>query len=158
MSRKWGDGGLQTPPPSFFGCWVWSICGLVGCTWLMYSLCMAHIWPMYDLYMVYIWPYVHICQVTLPGFLSMLTFGDSFVLSIAPLLVLDGSALGWTWSDPDPGPTRYLISFLSPTRNESPSPSFRPTLFCLRTCLQFCEPVATRLWTFGSQSLSLGLS
>ena len=39
----------------------------------MYSLCMDHIWPMYDLYMGYIWPYVHICQVTLPGFLSMLT-------------------------------------------------------------------------------------
>ena len=26
----------------------------VGCTWLMYSLCMAHIWPMYDLHMAHI--------------------------------------------------------------------------------------------------------
>ena len=25
-----------------------------GCTWLMYSLCMAHIWPMYDLHMAHI--------------------------------------------------------------------------------------------------------
>ena len=50
-----------------------SVACTVGCTWLMYSLCMAHIWPMYDLYMAYIWPYVHICQVTLPGFMSMLT-------------------------------------------------------------------------------------
>ena len=29
-----------------------SVACTVGCTWLMYSLCMAHIWPMYDLYMV----------------------------------------------------------------------------------------------------------
>ena len=28
-----------------------SVACTVGCTWLMYSLCMAHIWPMYDLYM-----------------------------------------------------------------------------------------------------------
>ena len=27
-----------------------SVACTVGCTWLMYSLCMAHIWPMYDLY------------------------------------------------------------------------------------------------------------
>ena len=31
-----------------------SVACTVGCTWLMYSLCMAHIWPMYDLYMAYI--------------------------------------------------------------------------------------------------------
>ena len=30
---------------------------------------------MYDLYMVYKWPCVHICQVTLLGFLGMLTLG-----------------------------------------------------------------------------------
>ena len=35
-----------------------SVACTVGCTWLMYSLCMAHIWPMYDLYMAYIWPYL----------------------------------------------------------------------------------------------------
>ena len=40
-----------------------SMACIVGCTWLMYSLCMAHIWPMYDLYMAYIWPYVHMWQV-----------------------------------------------------------------------------------------------
>ena len=27
-----------------------SVACTVGCTWLMYSLCVAHIWPMYDLY------------------------------------------------------------------------------------------------------------
>ena len=40
-----------------------SVACTVGCTWLMYSLCMAHIWPMYDLCMAYMWPYVHIWQV-----------------------------------------------------------------------------------------------
>ena len=40
-----------------------SVAFTVGCTWLMYSLCMAHIWPMYDLYMAYVWPYVHMWQV-----------------------------------------------------------------------------------------------
>ena len=40
-----------------------SVAYTVGCTWLMYILCMAHIWPMYDLYMAYIWPYVHMWQV-----------------------------------------------------------------------------------------------
>ena len=67
-----GGGGLRPPPPfSGYG-YGPSVACTAGCTWLMYSLCMAHIWPMYDLYMAYIWPYVHICQVTLPGFLSML--------------------------------------------------------------------------------------
>ena len=31
-----------------------SVACTVGCTWLMYSLCMAHIWPMYDLHMAHI--------------------------------------------------------------------------------------------------------
>ena len=31
-----------------------SVACTVGCTWLMCSLCMAHIWPMHDLYMTYI--------------------------------------------------------------------------------------------------------
>ena len=31
-----------------------SVACTVGCTWLMYSLCMVHTWPMYDLYMAYI--------------------------------------------------------------------------------------------------------
>ena len=28
-----------------------TVASTVGCTWLMFSLCMAHIWPMHDLYM-----------------------------------------------------------------------------------------------------------
>ena len=31
-----------------------SVACTAGCTWLMYSLCMAHIWPMYDLHMAHI--------------------------------------------------------------------------------------------------------
>ena len=31
-----------------------SVACAVGCTWLMYSLCVAHIWPMYDLHMAHI--------------------------------------------------------------------------------------------------------
>ena len=31
-----------------------SVACTVGCTWLMYSLCMAHIWPMYDLHVTHI--------------------------------------------------------------------------------------------------------
>ena len=31
-----------------------SVACTVGCTWLMYNLCMAHIWPMYDLHMAHI--------------------------------------------------------------------------------------------------------
>ena len=32
-----------------------SVACTVGCTWLMYSLCMAHIWPMYDRHMAHMW-------------------------------------------------------------------------------------------------------
>ena len=28
--------------------YVPSVACTLGCTWLMYSLCMAHIWPMHD--------------------------------------------------------------------------------------------------------------
>ena len=31
-----------------------SVACTVGCTWPMYSLCMAHIWPMYDLHMAHV--------------------------------------------------------------------------------------------------------
>ena len=31
-----------------------SVACTVGCTWLMYSLCMPGIWPMYDLHMTHI--------------------------------------------------------------------------------------------------------
>ena len=47
-------GGRRRPPLSGYGHGPSAAC-TVGCTWLMYSLCMAHIWPMYDLYMAYIW-------------------------------------------------------------------------------------------------------
>ena len=48
---------LRPPPPHFLYIGYGpSVACTVGCTWLMYSLCMAHIWPMYDLYMVYTWP------------------------------------------------------------------------------------------------------
>ena len=82
ISRKWGA-AAKPPPPHFLdiGYGPSAAC-TVGCTWLMCSLCMAHIWPMYDLYMAYIWPYVHICQVTLPGFLSMLIWCQLHVLRL----------------------------------------------------------------------------
>ena len=35
-----------------------SVACTVGCTWLTYSLCMAHIWPMYDLYMDHIYGHI----------------------------------------------------------------------------------------------------
>ena len=31
-----------------------SVAHTVGCTWILYSVCMAHIWSMYDLYMAYV--------------------------------------------------------------------------------------------------------
>ena len=58
-----GAGGFATAPHFLDIGYGPSVACTVGCTWLMYSLCMAHIWPMYDLYMAYIWPYVHIWQV-----------------------------------------------------------------------------------------------
>ena len=47
-------GGSLGPPPLHFlsirdGP---SVACILGCTWLMYSLCMAHLWSIYDLYMV----------------------------------------------------------------------------------------------------------
>ena len=42
------------PPPHFLDIgYAPSRACTVGCTWLMYSLCMAHIWPMYDLHMAH---------------------------------------------------------------------------------------------------------
>ena len=43
----------EAPPFSRYG-YGPSVACIVGCTWLMYSLCMAHIWPMYDLHMAHI--------------------------------------------------------------------------------------------------------
>ena len=61
--KKMGGGGFAAAPHFLDIGYGPSVACTVGCTWLMYSLCMAHIWPMYDLYMAYIWPYVHIWQV-----------------------------------------------------------------------------------------------
>ena len=56
-----GGGGFAAAPHFLDIGYGPSVACTVGCTWLMYSLCMAHIWPMYDLYMAYIWPYVRPC-------------------------------------------------------------------------------------------------
>ena len=61
--QKMGSGGEAAAPHFLHIYYGPSVACTVGCTWLMYSLCMAHIWPMYDPYMAYIWPYVHIWQV-----------------------------------------------------------------------------------------------
>ena len=47
-------GGFAAAPIFFIFIMVhlWHV--FVGCTWLMYSLCMAHIWPMYDPHMTHI--------------------------------------------------------------------------------------------------------
>ena len=55
-------GGGEAAAPHFLHIYYGpSVACTVGCTWLMYSLCMAHIWPMYDLHMAhmlaYMWPY-----------------------------------------------------------------------------------------------------
>ena len=49
-----GGGGEATAPHFLHIYYGPSVACTVGCTWLMYSLCMAHIWPMYYLYMAYI--------------------------------------------------------------------------------------------------------
>ena len=73
--NKYGENGgrrlRRRPPFSGYG-YGPSVACTAGCTWLMYSLCMAHIWPMYDLYMVYtyglcMWPYMDILPVFLYG-------------------------------------------------------------------------------------------
>ena len=70
--EKMGGGGEAADPP-FSGYWYGpSVACTVGCTWLMYSLCMAHIWPMYDLYMA-LRPYVtSLVHLLVRRFLSML--------------------------------------------------------------------------------------
>ena len=59
---KYGENDPEAAAPHFLDIGYGpSVACTVGCTWLMYSLCMAHIWPMYDLHMAhildYIWPY-----------------------------------------------------------------------------------------------------
>ena len=49
--EEWGGGGFAAAPHFLDIGYGPSVACTVGCTWLMYSLCMAHIWPMYDLYM-----------------------------------------------------------------------------------------------------------
>ena len=60
--------------PPFSSYLLWSICGLycrlyMAYVQLMYGPYMAYVLPIYGLYSLYF----HICQVTLRGFLSMLT-------------------------------------------------------------------------------------
>ena len=49
-----GGGGFAAAPHFLDIGYGPSVACTVGCTRLMYSLCMAHIWPMYDLHMVQI--------------------------------------------------------------------------------------------------------
>ena len=49
-----GGGGFAAAPHFLDIGYGPSVACTVGCTWLMYSLCMAHIWPMYDLHMAHI--------------------------------------------------------------------------------------------------------
>ena len=49
-----GGGGFAADPDFVDIGYGPSVACTVGCTWLMYSLCMAHIWPMYDLHMAQI--------------------------------------------------------------------------------------------------------
>ena len=48
------DGGFVAAPHFLDIGYGPSVACTVGSTWLMYSLCMAHIWPMYDLDMAHI--------------------------------------------------------------------------------------------------------
>ena len=52
--KKMGGGGFAAAPHFLDIGYGPSVACTVGCTWLMYSLCMAHIWPMYDLHMAHI--------------------------------------------------------------------------------------------------------
>ena len=62
-----------------------SVACTVGCTLLMYSLCMAHIWPMYDLYMAYITVFLYmpsLVYLLVGRFLSMLRWVRSGLVFI----------------------------------------------------------------------------
>ena len=62
-----GEGGFVAAPHFLDIGYSPSVACTVGCTWLMYSLCMAHMWPMYGLHMAQIltWSYegVMICPI-----------------------------------------------------------------------------------------------
>ena len=49
-----GGGGFATDPHFLDVGYGPSVACTLGCTWLTYSLCMAHIWPMLDLHMAHI--------------------------------------------------------------------------------------------------------
>ena len=50
-----GGGGLRPAPIRFLEIGYGpSVAVTVGCTWIMYSLYMAHIWPLYDVYIAYV--------------------------------------------------------------------------------------------------------
>ena len=70
------EGALRPPTPHFLHIsYGPSVACTVGCTWLMYGLCMAHIWPMYDLHMGYIAVFLYMpssVHLLVRQFLSML--------------------------------------------------------------------------------------
>ena len=49
-----GVGGFAAAPHFLDIGYGPSVACTVGCTWLIYSLCMARLWPMYDLHMTHI--------------------------------------------------------------------------------------------------------
>ena len=51
--KKMGDGGFAAAPHFLDIGYGPSVACIVGCTWLMYSLCMAYVLPIYGLYNLY---------------------------------------------------------------------------------------------------------
>ena len=73
--QKMGGGGEAAAPHFLHVYYDPSVACTVGCTWLMYSLCMAHIWPMYDLYVANIAVFLYMPSLVcllVRRFLSML--------------------------------------------------------------------------------------
>ena len=54
MNMNMGGSGEATIPHLLDMGYGPSVACTVGCTWFMYSLCMAHVWSMYDLHMAHI--------------------------------------------------------------------------------------------------------
>ena len=52
--KKMGECGFAAAPHFLDIRYAPSVACTVGCTWLIYSWCVAHIWPMYDLHMAHI--------------------------------------------------------------------------------------------------------
>ena len=93
---KYGENGGQRlrRHPAFSGYGYGpSVACTVGCTWLMYSLCMAHIWPMYDLYMAYICQvqeYILNLVITTQGYIHIHMYTHSYGLCMDQWAVARG--------------------------------------------------------------------